>query len=161
MKLTEDDIYRMSTQYKHWSFTPEQLAAQRLKTNIQASERVKANVARLRAERARQSENASASESERNGAGGESGSNTPIPGDKEVNCLTVAEEMKLVDVFCAISKVLDPPRVGRRTFDSGQVVPQSPEARDQGVVRHALALLPPQPPPVCRPKIAESVYSIW
>lgn len=101
MKLTEDDIYRMSTQYKHWSFTPEQLAAQRLKTNIQASERVKANVARLRAERARQSENASASESERNGAGGESGSNTPIPGDKEVNCLTVAEEMKLVDVFCA------------------------------------------------------------
>ncbi|ORY17636.1 cyclin-like protein [Clohesyomyces aquaticus] len=92
MKLTEDDLYRTSTQFKHWSFTPSQLAAQRLQTNIQASERVKAAVQRQRAQRAKQLDPASASESDRNG--------TPVPLDREVNCLTVAEEKKLVDTFC-------------------------------------------------------------
>ncbi|KAF2474089.1 cyclin-like protein [Lindgomyces ingoldianus] len=92
MKLTEDDLYRASTQFKHWSFTPSQLAAQRQKTNIQASERVKAAVARQRAQRAKHFDTASASESERNG--------TPVPTDRQVDCLTVAEEKKLVDTFC-------------------------------------------------------------
>lgn len=103
MKLTEDDLYRNSSQYKHWSFTPERLALLRQKTNIQASERVKANVARQRAQRAMNLDTASASESERantpgieNGNGG----STPIRVDKEVDCLTVAEEMTLVDKFC-------------------------------------------------------------
>ncbi|KAF2181651.1 cyclin-like protein [Zopfia rhizophila CBS 207.26] len=100
MKLTEDDLYRSSTQFKHWSFTPEQLASQRLKTNITASERVKAAVKRQRAQRLRQQDTASTSESERNGSGIENGGNTPIPMDKEVNCLTVAEEQKLVNTFC-------------------------------------------------------------
>lgn len=98
MKLTEDDIYRTSTQYEHWTFTAAQLAAQRLQTNIQASERVRAAVARQRAARALKAENASASETER---ASESGANTPVlPADREVNCLTVAEEKKLVDTFC-------------------------------------------------------------
>ena len=105
MKLTEDDLYRRSSQYKHWSFTPAKLAALREKTNIQASERVKANVARQRAQRARNLDTASASESDRaNTPGIENGDgaagNGGAVGDKEVDCLTVAEEMKLVDKFC-------------------------------------------------------------
>ncbi|KAF2714858.1 cyclin-like protein [Pleomassaria siparia CBS 279.74] len=92
MKLTEDDIYRSSTQYRNWSFTPAQLTAQRLKTNQQASERVKAAVARQRAQRARQSQldSANTSESERN----------------EVVCLTPEEELKLVDTFCDVAQKL-------------------------------------------------------
>jgi cyclin H len=103
MKLTEDDIYRSSTQFRNWSFTPAQLAEQRQKTNQQASERVKAAVARQRAQRTKQPQNdtPSASENERNGSGVDTGSNTPLTaGDNEVDCLTVAEEMKLVDTFC-------------------------------------------------------------
>ncbi|KAF2012700.1 cyclin-like protein [Aaosphaeria arxii CBS 175.79] len=103
MQLTEDNIYRSSSQFRNWSFTPAKLAAQRQTTNIQASERVKAAFARQRAQRARQPDTASASESERgNGSGIDTGSNTPIPvtNPADVNCLTVAEEMKLVDSFC-------------------------------------------------------------
>jgi cyclin H len=103
MKLTEDDIYRSSTQFRYWSFTPAQLAEQRQKTNQQASERVKAAVARQRAQRAKQpqADTPSTSENERNGSGIDTGSTTPIPTiDQEVDCLTVAEEMKLVDTFC-------------------------------------------------------------
>jgi cyclin H len=97
MKLTEDDIYRTSTQYEHWSFTSKQLADQRRQTNIQASERVKLAVARQRAARAQNAESTNTSESERASA---SGGNTPVPLDREVNCLSVAEEKKLVDTFC-------------------------------------------------------------
>jgi cyclin H len=97
MRLTEDDIYRSSTQFEHWSFTAKQLAARRLQTNQQATERVKANVARQRAARAQNADSANTSESERASA---SGANTPVPHGTEVNCLTVAEEKKLVDTFC-------------------------------------------------------------
>jgi cyclin H len=105
VRLTEDDLYRRSTQYKHWSFTPAQLAALRQKTNIQASERVKANVARQRAQRAKNLDPVSASESSRgntpgveNGSGG--AGNGGAVGDKEVDCLTVAEEITILDKFC-------------------------------------------------------------
>lgn len=92
--LTEDDIYRTSSQFKNWNFTPEKLAAQRLTTNIQASERVKAAVARQRAQRQlRLTDAASASEAENGGS-------TPVRMEGEVNCLTVAEEKRLVDTFC-------------------------------------------------------------
>jgi cyclin H len=100
MPLTEDDLYKQSTQFKYWSFTPDQLSASRVSTNKQATERVKANVARQRAVRARsQVESANTSDA---GSGIENGSNTPlhVGADKEVNCLTVAEEKKLVDTFC-------------------------------------------------------------
>jgi cyclin H len=106
MKLSEDDLYRRSTQYKHWSFTPAKLALLRQKTNIQASERVKANVARQRAERAKKLDVASLSESDLgNTSGAETGSgvNTPVPLDQEVQCLTVVEEMKVVDKFCDLA----------------------------------------------------------
>ncbi|KAF1957525.1 hypothetical protein CC80DRAFT_592775 [Byssothecium circinans] len=113
MRLSEDDLYRNSSQYKHWAFTPTQLALLRQKTNIQACERVKANVARQRAQRAAAAFDGtnSASDSERantpgfengngNGVANGSGANTPMRLDKEVDCLTVAEEMRLVDKFC-------------------------------------------------------------
>lgn len=110
MKLTEDDLYRNSSQFKHWSFTPTQLAELRLKTNIQACERVKVNVARQRAQRVAinlDGGGASASDSDRgntpgleNGNGNGNGAGTPMNLDQEVDCLTVAEEMRLVDKFC-------------------------------------------------------------
>lgn len=100
MKLSEDDLYRTSTQFKAWSFTSQQLAAQRLKTNVQATERVKANVARQRAQRLQQNESDSISSGVENG----SGANTPLPDRsndvKEVDCLTADEELMIVDEFC-------------------------------------------------------------
>jgi cyclin H len=100
MKLSEDDLYRTSTQFRAWSFTSQQLATQRLKTNIQASERVKANVARQRASRLQQAESDSISSGVENG----SGANTPLPDRgsdvKEVDCLTADEELMIVDEFC-------------------------------------------------------------
>ncbi|KAK4548460.1 hypothetical protein LTR36_009370 [Oleoguttula mirabilis] len=39
--LTEDDLYRTSTQYRLWSFSPESLAAQRRKTHDLAIERAR------------------------------------------------------------------------------------------------------------------------
>ncbi|KAH7386765.1 cyclin-like protein [Phaeosphaeria sp. MPI-PUGE-AT-0046c] len=100
MKLSEDDLYRTSTQFSHWSFTSQQLASQRLKTNIQAAERVKANVARQRAQRLQEAESDSVSSGVENG----SGANTPLPdrsGDvKEVDCLTAEEELTVVNEFC-------------------------------------------------------------
>ncbi|KAJ4367130.1 hypothetical protein N0V83_007660 [Neocucurbitaria cava] len=105
MKLTEDDLYRNSTQFRNWSFTSQQLAAQRLKTNLQATERVKANVARQRAQRAQQLQVESDGIS--SGVENGSGANTPNPvvssGDsasKEVDCLTADEELKIVNEFC-------------------------------------------------------------
>jgi cyclin H len=99
MKLTEDDLYRTSTQFRQWSFTAEQLAAQRAKTNLQATERVKLNVARQRAQRAHTAEFDSTSGT--SGVDG-SGANTPnaVTSDKEVDCLTVNEEMTFVEEFC-------------------------------------------------------------
>jgi cyclin H len=96
MKLSEDDLYRSSTQFRNWSFLPKDLAALRLKTNLQATERVKANVARLRSQRLQ------AAESESSGIENGSGANTPNPitSDKEVDCLTVDEELKIVNEFC-------------------------------------------------------------
>jgi cyclin H len=100
MKLSEDDLYRTTTQFRHWSFTIQQLASQRLKTNVQAAERVKANVARQRAQRLQQAESDSVSSGVENG----SGANTPLPdrsGDvKEVDCLTAEEELTVVNEFC-------------------------------------------------------------
>lgn len=46
MALTEDDIYRASTQFRLWSYTPESLASLRETTNKAASERVLAAIAR-------------------------------------------------------------------------------------------------------------------
>jgi cyclin H len=98
MKLNEDDLYRTSTQFRQWSFTAEQLAAQRAKTNLQATERVKLNVARQRAQRAQAMEFDSTS----GNSGIETGANTPnaVTSDKEVDCFTVTEELAFLEEFC-------------------------------------------------------------
>lgn len=105
MKLSEDDLYRTSTQYRNWSFTAAQLAAQRLKINVQATERVKANLGRVRAQRAHDvvdSDGAGSGVDKEYGSG-TSGANTPNAAMQtvtEVNCLTAEEELKIVDEFC-------------------------------------------------------------
>jgi cyclin H len=45
--MIEDDHYRTSTQYRHWSFTPSQLHHLRTQTNTHASSRVLAALSRL------------------------------------------------------------------------------------------------------------------
>ncbi|OAG19660.1 cyclin-like protein [Alternaria alternata] len=105
MQLTEDDLYRNSTQFRNWSFTAPQLAAQRLKINIQATERVKTNVARLRAQRgndAVDNDTVGSGIDKENGSG-TSGTNTPdgrMQSVTEINCLTAEEELKIVNEFC-------------------------------------------------------------
>lgn len=70
-RLSEDDIYRTSTQYRLWSFSPAQLAAQRRKTH------------ELALARARQY------------ASQDGASNGGMP-----ECLTEEEEMRLVQGYC-------------------------------------------------------------
>lgn len=74
--MTEDELYRTSTQYRLWSYTPDGLAALRAKTNILAAERVRSAVRRSR----NQHENEAL--------------------DMALDCLTVKEEQKLVDFYC-------------------------------------------------------------
>ncbi|KAI4918506.1 hypothetical protein J4E90_002891 [Alternaria incomplexa] len=105
MQLTEDDLYRSSTQFRNWSFTASQLAAQRLKINVQATERVKANVARLRAQRGNDAVDNMGLESgmDKENGSGTSGANTPdarMQTVTEINCLTAEEELKIVNEFC-------------------------------------------------------------
>ena len=99
MKLNENDLYRTSTQFRQWSFTAEQLAAQRAKTNLQATERVKLNVARQRAQRGHIAELDSTSG---NSGIDSSRANTPnaVTSDKDVDCFTVSEELTFLEEFC-------------------------------------------------------------
>ena len=110
MRVNEDDLYRQSTQYKHWSFTPSKLVELRQKTNAHAAAQVKLHIAQDRSDRAKTAatEISSAPDSGAdtpNGNGLGTGANTPIPngaGDKggEVDCLTMDEEKMVVDKFC-------------------------------------------------------------
>lgn len=90
MRLTEDEIYRSSTQFRLWSFTPEALASLRKNTNETAAERVKANVRRIRDSRLKE------------GNGTSNGNSTPTASEKEVDCLTVDEEQKIVSYYCRV-----------------------------------------------------------
>ena len=86
--MTEDDIYRTSTQYRLWSFTRESLASLRSITNASAADGVRAAIqsqhtARAGFDTASQETNDNISDSA-----------------KEVDCLTVEEEQKLVGFYC-------------------------------------------------------------
>jgi len=102
LSMTEDDIYRTSTQYGLWSFTSEALAAIRLKTNAQAAERVRAAIKRRQGTRTTErsgsgrepAEAGKDERTERNGSGEGTGRET------QVECLTVEEEQKLVGFYC-------------------------------------------------------------
>ena len=84
--LTEDDIYRTSSQFRIWSFSPESLAAQRAKTHEIAIERI---------------------ERQRN-----KGTNGALGGDQngqqngeKVEYLTEHEELRLVQKYCDMIRV--------------------------------------------------------
>ena len=74
--MLEDDIYRSSTQYRLWSYTPDSLASLRSTTNALAATRVRDAIQRLRLEK---------------GQGN---------AEEDVDCLTVDEEQKLVGFYC-------------------------------------------------------------
>ncbi|KAH9872582.1 hypothetical protein J1614_004975 [Plenodomus biglobosus] len=97
MIVTEDSLYRSSTQFKHWSFTKQQLDAQRTNTNTLATARVKANVARLRAQRA---ESDGATSGVENGNGTSTANTAAAAPTSDLACLTAEEELKIVDDFC-------------------------------------------------------------
>ncbi|KAI4250842.1 MAG: hypothetical protein LQ352_005217 [Teloschistes flavicans] len=82
--MTEDDFYRTSTQYRLWSFTPESLASLRATTNATAAAGVKAAFRSLKAyaEHQHPSQDGSAAVGQ------------------EVDCLTIAEEQKIVSYYC-------------------------------------------------------------
>lgn len=88
-KMTEDEIYRTSTQYRLWSFTPETLASLRASTNASAAQAVRAAIEALQ--------------------DGSSGSKERDQDDdptvqqsrgSRVDCLSVEEEQKLVGFYC-------------------------------------------------------------
>jgi cyclin H len=75
--LTEDDIYRTSSQFRVWSFSPEALAARRTQTHEIAIERI---------ERQRNKGANSASNGDQNG--------------EKLDYLTEEEELRLVQKYC-------------------------------------------------------------
>ena len=83
-ELTEDDLYRTSTQYRLWSFNRESLLSLRFTTNESAAEGVRAA---LHTQKAAEHEQSSKQDS-----------NSSPP--QEVDCLSVDEEQKLVVSYC-------------------------------------------------------------
>lgn len=77
--MTEDEIYRASTQYRLWSFTPEMLHSMRSTTNALAADGVRRAIHSL--------------DMRKDSVGVEDPS-------REVDCLTVEEEQKLVWYYC-------------------------------------------------------------
>ena len=76
--MTEDEVYRTTTQYRLWSYTQETLATLRVSTNSRAAVRVR-DALRRRRSYEEKDETASVN---------------------QVNCLTVEEEQKLVGFYC-------------------------------------------------------------
>jgi cyclin H len=102
MHLSEDDIYRRSTQYRYWSFTPTQLASQRQATNAQASQRVQSAfaVARERAlEYNTRLQRCTLTSGSSTNNDPSTQSPVPVPVGR-ADCLTVAKEQRLVNLFC-------------------------------------------------------------
>ncbi|KAF7949088.1 hypothetical protein EAE96_008259 [Botrytis aclada] len=89
---SEDARYRTSTQYRHWSYTPSALRSLRESTNALATSQVRDAVRRAREARAASSNDNSEAENSRS-------SSTALP-DGDVDCLTVDEELKLLDYYC-------------------------------------------------------------
>ena len=87
-RMTEDDIYRTSTQYRLWSFTRESLASLRSTTNAAAADGVRAAIQNQRTGQAGSVTTKEASNGKSSDAA------------KEVDCLTVEEEQRLVGFYC-------------------------------------------------------------
>jgi hypothetical protein len=80
--LTEDDIYRTSSQFRVWSFSPESLAERRRKTHEIAIERIE-----------RQRNKSGANGASSNGENGQ-------PHEEKLDYLTEEEELRLVQRYC-------------------------------------------------------------
>lgn len=106
--MTEDDAYRTSTQYRLWSYTTEALASLRASTNALAAERVRSAIKRSRdgqaSKKAALSEG-STPDSDKLQKNGESDVDKLSRQEKEIDCLTVEEELKLVQYYS--EKVMD------------------------------------------------------
>lgn len=89
---TEDARYRTSTQYRHWSYTSSALRSLRESTNALAATQVRDAVRRAREARAASSNDNSEAENSRS-------TSTALP-EGDVDCLTVDEELKLLDYYC-------------------------------------------------------------
>ncbi|ESZ90240.1 hypothetical protein SBOR_9377 [Sclerotinia borealis F-4128] len=89
---TEDARYRTSTQYRHWSYTSSALRSLRESTNALAITQVRDAVRRAREARAASSNDSSEAEQSRSAS-------TALP-EGEIDCLTVDEELKLMDYYC-------------------------------------------------------------
>ncbi|RAL60753.1 hypothetical protein DID88_009858 [Monilinia fructigena] len=89
---TEDARYRTSTQYRHWSYTPSALRALRESTNALATTQVQDALRRVREARAASSNDNSEAENSR-------AASAALP-EGDVDCLTVDEELKLMDYYC-------------------------------------------------------------
>lgn len=90
--MTEDEIYRTSTQYRLWSYTSESLASLRATTNAHAAEQVAKAIQNLDVSKA-------AAEGESNGSGMNVEGQEPKT-VRQIDCLTVEEEQKLVGFYC-------------------------------------------------------------
>lgn len=105
--MTEDELYRASTQYRLWNFTPARLNSLRAGTNQLAAESVKGAILRKRAALAQASTDVSATASDADGNGNENGNgrSNGRPADtkmeKVIECLTPEEEKKLVDFYAS------------------------------------------------------------
>jgi len=92
--MNEDDVYRATTQYRLWSYTPESLAALRRSTNELASQRVIAAIKRTRTSRATKGGSTANGHDENNLEQQNTNSEEP-----PIDCLTVLEEQKLVEYY--------------------------------------------------------------
>ncbi len=81
--ITEDDIYRASTQYRLWSFTRESLASLRSTTNATAAEGVRAAIKNVRSHKTNPDTTARVDDA-----------------PAEVDCLTIQEEQRMVGYYC-------------------------------------------------------------
>ena len=89
-EITEDDIYRASSQFRLWSFTQESLASLRGTTNAAAADAVRAAIKNLRSQK-------DGKEGQRNGSNNRHDQDLS---PKSVDCLTVDEEQKLLWYYC-------------------------------------------------------------
>ncbi|EMF12320.1 cyclin-like protein [Sphaerulina musiva SO2202] len=80
--LDEDELYRRSTQFRFWSFSPEQLAAQRRKTHDLALARAQQYL-----------------------GGQQNGGTTAGAEAAAATCLTEDEELRLVQKYCDVLRV--------------------------------------------------------
>jgi cyclin H len=114
--MIEDDAYRASTQYRYWSYTPQQLAEIRQQTNELASQKVKAA---FRRSSKVSNGDATGETNETEGGDGADEDEMEID-DVVVDTLTVEEELKIVEWGCG--KIIEMGEAMRPRVPGGVVV---------------------------------------